>query len=146
MTDADRSAILAAARAAHDVFRRGLRGGILALLVCAAVAFYRPSANALWVGVGVIFAVQLIFLAFEWNGARITSPTSPTLHALLDEPARVAAIEVRRTPAVLVYLDRRTFTVLRPSGDVAAFVAMLRGRCPQAATSRPPSSSGSHAP
>jgi hypothetical protein len=131
--DRDRSTILAAARAQRNAYFRGL----LILPVCAAIALYRPSANAYWGWLGVLFAVQLVVIAFQLNAARLTSQKWPAMRALLDEPARITAIETRRS-AVLVYLDLRSFTILRlPAEAPTAFLAMLRARCPQAGVRRP---------
>jgi hypothetical protein len=134
MIEADpmRAQILAAARALRSAHVKAL----MVVPVAAAVLLYRPISRHNWTAVGVIAALQLLLIAFFVGGIRRMSPRSTVMRALLDEPERIAGVEVRGT-AVMVYLSRRQFTLLRPSVDPAGFAATLRARCPNAVLGRP---------
>jgi hypothetical protein len=127
--DPDVPRILAAARAQRARYRWSL----VIWAVTVPAALYRPIEHAHWGLVAGASAFFCAFLAIMLAGRRLTSPAAPALRALVDEPARVAAIQVRGRTAT-VYLDARTFTILRLDGDLAE---RLRARCPQAIAGRP---------
>ena len=136
MTAVDADPMRAQILAAGQALRSGHVKALLLVPLAAAVLLYRPIARHHWTTVAIVAAFQLLLIAFFVAAIRRTSPRSPAMKALLDEPERIAGIEVRGT-AVIVWLSRRQFTVLRPSVAPVSFASTLHARCPNAVVGRP---------
>lgn len=118
--------------------QRASLGRALAMIaIASAILLYRPVTHQRWVSVGLVAGFQSLLAMFFTSGLRMAGPRSPVLRALLDEPERIIAIQVRGA-CVVVHLSRRRFTLLRPQSDVTSLASALHARCPNAASGAPP--------